>query len=423
MSWIALMQEKLELRNTISYVGNKNLPLLRLFRYKEAFSFTFVEQVISELKLSNSDLILDPFCGMGTTLFASSLNGISSVGIDRSPLAVFVSSSLPLLLTIESGYLRESYQKILSILEKQPLAPIAEDVPIIKIAFPPDALITLRKLKSAIDKLDTPIRDVMTLLFLSILEECSYTSKDGQFLRLNRSKNIVEPTKALENKIYEAEKDLYLVKQLGWHKKWRAPVVMQGDARQMSQHLVHRSPTAIITSPPYVNRYDYTRSYSIELCFGFVQNYEELKAMRSDMLRSHIEARVNADEYPNHYVIQEIIKSLEKRRSKMNNPRIPIMLKGYFVDMELVIREFARVLAPNSWVVMVVGNVRYDGEIIPVDTVLCDMAEDAGFDVKAIWIARYKGNSSQQMKKYGRSPVRESVIVWQIGHLQNRPLT
>jgi site-specific DNA-methyltransferase (cytosine-N4-specific) len=130
------------------------------------------------------------------------------------------------------------------------------------------------------------------------------------------------------------------------------------------------------------------------------------------MLRSHIEARVNPDEYPSHYIAQEIIKSLEQRRSNLNNPRIPLMLKGYFVDMELVIKEFARILTPNSWAVMVVGNVRYDGETIPVDTILCDIAESVGFDVKAIWIARYKGNSSQQMKKYGRLPVRESVLIW-----------
>jgi len=393
-------------------VVNKSLPLLRLFRYKEAFSLSFVQQIINELKLSSSDLVLDPFCGMGTTLLASGLHNISSIGIDSSPLAVFISNTLPLLLTIEPSHLRETYQQLISRLEKQPLAPIAEDVPIIKIAFPPDILTTLHKLKSGIDNLDTPIRDVMTLLFLSILEGCSYTSKDGQFLRLNRRKNIVEPIKLLENKIYEAEKDLYLVEQLGWRRKWRAPIIMQCDARQMSQYLLHISPTAIITSPPYANRYDYTRSYTLELCFGFVRNYEELKALRSDMLRSHIEARVNPDEYPSHYIAQEIIKSLEQRRSNLNNPRIPLMLKGYFVDMELVIKEFARILAPKSWAVMVVGNVRYDGETIPVDTILCDIAESVGFDVKAIWIARYKGNSSQQMKKYGRLPVRESVLIW-----------
>jgi hypothetical protein len=419
VSWIALTKEKLELRSTISYVGNKSLPLLRLFRYKEAFSLSFVQQIINELKLSDSDLVLDPFCGMGTTLLASGLHGISSIGIDRSPLAVFISNTLPLLLTIEPLYLRETCQQLIALLENQPLASIADDVPIIKIAFPPDVLTALRKLKSAIDKLNTPMRDIMTLLFLSILEDCSYTSKDGQFLRLNRNKNVAEPIKLLENKIYEVERDLYLVEQWGWCSKWRNPVVMQGDARQMSQYLPHISPTAIITSPPYANRYDYTRSYSIELCFGFVRNYEELKALRSDMLRSHIEVSVSPDEHPNHYVVQEIIKSLEQRRSNLNNPRIPLMLKGYFVDMELVIKEFARILAPKSWAVMVVGNVRYDGETIPVDTILCDIAEGVGFDVKAIWIARYKGNSSQQMKKYGRIPVRESVLIWQKKDIKN----
>jgi hypothetical protein len=61
---------------------------------------------------------------------------------------------------------------------------------------------------------------------------------------------------------------------------------------------------------------------------------------------------------------------------------------------------------------MVVDNVRFDGEMIPVDLILCDMAERVGFKTEAIWIARYKGNSSQQMGRYGRVPVRESVLIW-----------
>jgi site-specific DNA-methyltransferase (cytosine-N4-specific) len=61
---------------------------------------------------------------------------------------------------------------------------------------------------------------------------------------------------------------------------------------------------------------------------------------------------------------------------------------------------------------MVVDNVRFDGELLPVDLVLSEMAESAGFEVESIRIARYKGNSSQQMGKYGRVPVRESVVIW-----------
>ncbi|GAH56071.1 unnamed protein product [marine sediment metagenome] len=48
-----------------------------------------------------------------------------------------------------------------------------------------------------------------------------------------------------------------------------------------------------------------------------------------------------------------------------------------------------------------------------MDLVLSEMAEEAGFEVKEIIVARYKGNSSQQMKKYGRVPVRESIVIWE----------
>ncbi len=171
------------------------------------------------------------------------------------------------------------------------------------------------------------------------------------------------------------------------------------------------TPTALITSPPYVNRYDYTRSYSLELCFAFVKNFEELKALRFGILRSHIEARVHPNEQPNHPAIREVISALEQRRQRLNNPRIPDMILGYFLDMEQVIKEWACSLAPNAWVVMVVDNVRFDGEMIPVDLILCDMAEQIGFGTEAIWVARYKGNSSQKMRKYGHVLARESVLI------------
>jgi len=407
-----LMQERFDLAGSVSYKGNKQIPLMRFYRYKEAFAFNLVQRVIKLLALSESDLILDPFCGMGTTLFTAGLHGIPSWGVDKLPIAVFITRTLPLFFTVEQGSIRETYQHLSPRVDSQLLAPIAEDVAIMKVAFAPEILTRLRKWKSAIDTLNSPMREIMTLLLLSILEDCSYTSKDGQFLRFNRHKRVAEPSEALERKVLDAERDLFLIEQLGWHKNWRVPVAVQGDARQMPTALLQSSYTALITSPPYLNRYDYTRSYALELCFAFVRNFQELKALRCSILRSHIESRVQPDERPRHPAVQEVLQALEQRRQRLNNPRIPAMIAGYFVDMEQVIQEWARILAPNAWVVVVIDNVRFDGEIIPVDLILCDMAEQLSFDIEAIWIARYKGNSSQQMKKYGHVPVRESVLIW-----------
>jgi len=114
------------------------------------------------------------------------------------------------------------------------------------------------------------------------------------------------------------------------------------------------------------------------------------------------------------------VNHLRKRRHQLNNPRIPDMVTGYFVDMERVISRLSRVFAENAHVYMVVDHVRFDGEMLPVDLILCDMAAQAGFETKAIWVARYKGNSSQQIKRYGKVPVRASVLVWRKGNAQKQ---
>jgi len=67
-----------------------------------------------------------------------------------------------------------------------------------QVAFSEEYLLLLRKLKSAIDSLSEPYRDIFLLLFFSILEECSFTSKDGQFLRLRRNKKVSNPIEAME---------------------------------------------------------------------------------------------------------------------------------------------------------------------------------------------------------------------------------
>jgi hypothetical protein len=83
-----------------------------------------------------------------------------------------------------------------------------------KIAFDEKTLLTLRKFKSAIEDLSLPYRDIFLLLFFSILEECSFTSKDGQFLRLNCNKKISSPIDAINRKIAQVEEDVRRMKLL-----------------------------------------------------------------------------------------------------------------------------------------------------------------------------------------------------------------
>ena len=62
---------------------------------------------------------------------------------------------------------------------------------------------------------------------------------------------------------------------------------------------------------------------------------------------------------------------------------------------------------------MVNDNVRYAGVAISVDTILSSVTQDIGFRVEKILVLpQGKGNSSQQMAKHGRQPLRKCVYVW-----------
>ena len=409
-----LIHEELQLGSTVSYVGNKKIPFLRIYRYKEAFAFDFVTDFLRRFEANSGDYVFDPFSGMGTTMFASMTCGIPSVGLDRLPIAYFISKTLPLFLVLKENELKEIWTALIPEIQRSEPAKVALDVPIMKVAFDKETLLTLRKLKSAIEGLPSPYHDIFLFLFFSILEECSFTSKDGQFLRLTRNKTTSNPVDAMSRKIAQIEEDVHRMKLLPHDPTVTEkvmPDVYFGDTRDLSNIKFERKPTIIITSPPYANRYDYTRTYALELCFHFVNNFEELKTIRFGILRSHIESKIRKDEAPPHPVIKEVVELLE--RKKLNNPKIPSMITTYFIDMQKVITEWFKVLAPGAKVAMVVDNVRFEGELIPVDLVLSEMAEEAGFEVKEIIVARYKGNSSQQMKKYGRVPVRESIVIWE----------
>ena len=89
------------------------------------------------------------------------------------------------------------------------------------------------------------------------------------------------------------------------------------------------------------------------------------------------------------------------------------MVRSYFFEMALVIFASVRALKPDAPFVMVNDNVRYQGAQVPVDLILSDFAEQAGFTVETIWVLpRGKGNSSQQMGMHGREEVRKCVYVW-----------
>ena len=88
---------------------------------------------------------------------------------------------------------------------------------------------------------------------------------------------------------------------------------------------------------------------------------------------------------------------------------------GYFLDMYLCLREVARVCRGGAKMAFVVGNARYDGTALLVDEFTAELGERAGLACSEIRTVRWRGNSAQQMGRYGRAASRESVVMFNSG--------
>ena len=191
----------------------------------------------------------------------------------------------------------------------------------------------------------------------------------------------------------------------------------------------------IISSPPYCNRYDYTRTYALELVF-LGETDDQIKDLRQNLLSCTVENKDKIDFLENFYhvnnmertlyeakeafsnnnALQEVLRILEKYKNenKLNNPGIYRMIKNYFYEHAFVVFEMARVLKKGGRIYYVNDNVRYAGETIPVDLILSEFAIAAGLKVKKIYkLSNGKGNSSQQMGVHGREELRKCVYYWE----------
>lgn len=430
-------------RQLVSFQANKQKPLYRAYKYKEAFSADIVAYLLQTYQVRKGTL-LDPFAGIGTTLFTGSKLGYSADGIELLPIGQRVMTAHNYLL----HYLTDEEMLILKKWrDERPWQHTDEIQPvpslrITKGAYPAHTEAEIGKYLTCVEKESEPVHAILLFVLLCILESISYTRKDGQYLRWDyRSgrKSGKKPfdkgkidsfEEAITAKFHEIISDVENSENTYdlFHEQpdYGEIQLLKGSCLHILPTLESQTYTAVITSPPYCNRYDYTRTYALEhALLGITE--KGLVQLRQTMLSCTVENRAKdllwinpnwkeaiaaAEQQP---LLHKILQYLEYQRiqKQLNNSGIARMVRGYFYEMACVIAECARVLKKDGLMFMVNDNVRYAGASISVDLILSNIAEQSGFTVESILILpQGKGNSSQQMGGYGRDVLRKCVYVW-----------
>lgn len=429
-------------RKTVSYQGNREMPGLRWMKYKEGFSRTLVNYLLDEYEPKQ---VLDPFAGIGTTVLTAAGRGMQATGIEIMPVGILVGAGIAeaasngLSRTVIDEAARAIHRRITS---ERPAAPeyAFPHVKITEAAFPAETEHALGKAREFVAEMeDGALKTLMNLACMSVLEAVSYTRKDGQYLRWDtrsgrklRARMDKGPIPAfpaaLDKRLSEMANDLDHIKQIYGCGR---PEFLPGSSLELLKALPDAAFDMVITSPPYANRYDYTRTYALELAWlGLDQ--DGFARLRQQMLSATVENRTKigmlrelySDRpktiqhaiaiYEDQEALHEVLHILRMHSHELGNPHVVRLLEGYFLEMAIVVAELGRLVRPGGSVIMVNDNVQYHGEEVPVDFILSDLAEQSGFTCTDIWtLARGKGNASQQMGRFGRREIRKCVYRWE----------
>jgi hypothetical protein len=201
------------------------------------------------------------------------------------------------------------------------------------------------------------------------------------------------------------------------HANKKVPALVSvGDSRAFNGELGALSIDAVITSPPYPNEKDYTRTTRLEaVVLGFLRDAKDLRAQKQRFLRSNTRAVYKEDDdgrwVENNAEVQRIAGEIEKRRVEMGKTSgferlYTRVVQLYFGGMARHLGELRQVLTPGARLAYVVGDqASYLRVLIRTGAILSTIAESLGYEVTSVDLFRTRFSTAT------KQDLREEVVV------------
>jgi len=350
------------------------------YRFVLSYPAHLVQDYLARFEVDSTQTVLDPFCGTGTTLVECKKLGIPSIGIESNPMASLASRVKVNWKVDPKGLLahaeeiaNRSWQK----LEKEGITH-SSHLPLFKKngapavhlrALPEDKLKLL--LKDSISPL--PLHKTLTLIeTLHELEDSRFSATEqlalaralvpgisnlhfGPEVGVGPPKDDAPVIETWLNWVHRIADDLRSLRSFAD----TSAIVKTGDARDLTALLEPNSVDAVITSPPYPNEKDYTRTTRLEtVLLGFINDKHDLRLLKKNLLRSNTRGVYKTDQddllVADNEEIQRIAEAIEKRRIELGKTsgfermyaRVTKLyfggMKRHFSDLRTVVRWSAR---------------------------------------------------------------------------------
>jgi hypothetical protein len=393
-----------------------DLPVHDWYRFVLSFPPHLVREYIKKFGLNDQSLVLDPFCGTGTTIVECKKNGIPAIGIEALPMPHFA-SMVKTDWEIDAVDLRHHAERIAEKAAANLLENGVHDEPVknsndhnglrvlpsesqrllLKNSISPLPLHKTLVLLDAIrSDSGTRIRNHLLLALAKALVTTIGNLRFGPEVGLGTIKKDAPVIGSWLNNVEKMAQDLGMVST----RLIKTPIeIHQGDSRNM--HLILRSKEVdgVFTSPPYPNEKDYTRTTRLEtVLLGFVRNLLELRNLKKNLIRSNTRGVYKEDKddkwVSEHSEIYRISAEIERRRIEQGKTsgferlyhRVATL---YFGGMAQHLASLRPILRPGAFLGYVVGDqASYLRVMIRTGQLIAQIAESLGYRVESIDLFR-----------------------------------
>lgn len=407
-------------------------PIHGWFTYPAGYSYKLVEVKIEEAKLDSNSLVLDPFLGSGTTCLASKMLGVPSIGYEAHPFVTQITKA-KMNWDIDTSEFRtvvENFaQSVSKVLDKGSAKIDLSQVPELLPKCYSDK--TLKELLFIWNFAKSNVENAEYLALIKVamthtLRVVSSAGTGWPYIAPSKyaGKKIDRP--ALPNlmqRLNQMALDLDYAKanRIGQAKA----VLVEGDSRDMSK-VKDKSVDLVVTSPPYLNNFDYADRTRLEMYFfGDAISWGDITTKVRSKLVIAATTQVNGsmfaedllrpelkDVSPKVYAkLKKTVSDLAlEKKVKKGKKNYDWMVAGYFNDIFEVLEECSRVMKTGGQMHWVLGDSAPYGFHIPTEKYIAEIALSLGFTSYTEEILRARGDKWKNNPQRHGVSLQESII-------------
>lgn len=399
---MVVVPERLE---HLTFKGNLEYTRYGWLRLTPAHSVHLISDLLNTVSEADP-VVLDPFCGTGTTALVCAERGIACDTTDINPFLLWLSQAKTYRYSMEDvETLKLASKKIVEAMRTTTctsswIPPIHE----IEKWWDESVLYALaralHKIRELAETLPEGTLNLLKVAFCRTMIEQAHVSFGHQSMSFKQKEMKRFFLETPQDVVVENwERSLALVAKSALSPIGKSPRLLLLDARGLTENLAMNSYSHVITSPPYPNRMSYIRELRPYMYWlGYLDNGRaagELDWQAIGGTWGCATSNLNRWKPDSHVQIPFADFTNLIERIAVQSPLLARYVHKYFQDMVSHCNELFSVVRPRGTIHYIVGNSKFYDVLLPVEAIFASLFEAAGFVDVHIRVIRKRSSKKE----------------------------